>query len=292
VVGGLSLAVPRGSIYGFLGQNGAGKTTTMRMLLGLMAPSGGHIELLGQRVVEGGRVTPARLEVAARTGSLVEGPSFYPFLSGRENLRLFGRLSGVRSAARVEEALEGVGLAERGHDLFRVYSRGMKQRLGIAAALLHEPELVLLDEPMNGLDPPAVMRIRELLSGLASQGVTIFLSSHLLNDADKLCSHVGILHEGQLVAQGRLSELCEAELCEAELECDDHPRALELLGRLQGVEAGAGEMSGRLRLRLLRADLARVNRELVTAGVGVSALIPQRRSLESLFLSSTRGSEK
>lgn len=289
VIKNLNLEVPRGTIFGFLGQNGAGKTTTMRMLLGLMRASSGTIQLLDKVTVDNGRSQePARLEVAQRIGALVEGPSFYPFLSGRKNLTLFGRLLGVFESQRIDEALEQVGLLERGHDLFRVYSRGMKQRLGIAAALLHEPELILLDEPMNGLDPPGVMRIRKLLLERAERGATVLLSSHLLNDAEQFCSHVAILHEGLLVAQGRLEELCASDETLLELRVQPIDKALELLSQHEAV--ASVEQSGEDRLTVAIKGLANheLNRLLVQADLAVSSLLPKKRTLENLFLQSTQ----
>lgn len=290
VLHSIDLEVPRGTIYGFLGQNGAGKTTTMRMLLGLIRPSGGSIALLDEAVVENGQPRPSsRLAAARRLGALVESPAFYPFLSGRKNLALFGRLLGVRDDARVEDMLARVGLAGRGDDLFRVYSRGMKQRLGLAAALIHEPELVLLDEPMSGLDPPGVVHMRELLRDLAKTGITIFLSSHLLNDAEQLCSHVGILHEGKLVAQGLLEDLCREDEALFELRVDDGPRAMELLAtRPEVKERRQLDDGGGLELRLDHGAIASVNKALVDEGLSVRAIIPRKRTLENVFLTRTQ----
>jgi len=288
VVRGLDIVVPCGAVYGFLGQNGAGKTTTLRMLMGLFHPSGGTISLLGETVFEGSRRDDAAwLRVAPQIGALIEGPSFYPYLSGRRNLQLFGALSGVQSCReRCEVCLELVGLGIRGDDLFGVYSRGMKQRLGIAAALLAEPRMVVLDEPLNGLDPPAVIMVRDILRGLAEGGCTVILSSHLLNDAEQLCSHVGILHEGRMVAQGPLEVLCRSERELVDLRVSDQALSLRLLTGHESVSRCVTTPQG-LSLELLPGSAGAISRTLVEGGVELLALIPRRRSLEGLFLSET-----
>lgn len=292
VISELDLHVPTGAIYGFLGQNGAGKTTTIRMLLGLMHADGGDVTLLGEPVLRAGRESSAaRLAAAAKIGALVEGPAFYPFLSGRRNLRLFGRLLGITDKARIDAALARVKLDARGDDLFRVYSRGMKQRLGIAAALLHEPRLVMLDEPMNGLDPPGVILVRTLLQELAAGGATVLLSSHLLHDAEQLCTDVGILHEGHLVAQGSIAELVRTEHVTVDLELDrpeDGRTALAALSGLDRLELeGTGE-DARLVVELERTRLGELTRRLVEAGLELRTVVPRKRTLENLFLDETR----
>ena len=195
----LSMTVPAGTITGFVGPNGAGKTTTMRMLLGLVAPNAGVGTVLGQPLGE-----PSRY--LQRVGALIESPAFYPSLTGRQNLRLLARLGGV-DPGRVDEALDLVGLASRGDDAYRTYSLGMKQRLGIAAALLPQPDLLLLDEPANGLDPAGIRSIRELLTLLARGGTTILVASHLLAEVEALCSWMILLHRGRRVYQGTVGDL-------------------------------------------------------------------------------------
>src|SRR3990170_3969770 len=186
----LDLEVRRGQVYGFLGPNGAGKTTTIALVLGLIAPSSGHVEMFGLD-------TRAHLaETLCRTGSILEGPSFYPLLSGRDNLRVWAALSGGVSSQRLDEVLEMVGLKVRGPDKVRTYSLGMKQRLGLAAALMHDPELLVLDEPTNGLDPAGMREFREIIGELGQLGKTVFVSSHLLGEVEQMCDHVGILKEG------------------------------------------------------------------------------------------------
>lgn len=290
VIKDIALSVPRGTIYGFLGQNGAGKTTTMRMLLGLIKPSSGALDLLGTTLYQDGRqFTKSRIQVSKRIGALVEGPAFYPFLSGYKNLCLFAELLGVKDKKKVESYLDAVGLLERSQDLFRVYSRGMKQRLAIAAALIHDPELVLLDEPMNGLDPPGVIRIRNLLLERAKNGTTIFLSSHLLNDAEQFCSHVGILHEGLLVAQGLLEDLCRSEESMVDLSVSDMPKTLEILDRHEAVSSHEDPSEQKVTANVKTEAIAQLNKALVEAGIEVSALVPRKRTLENVFLSETQG---
>jgi ABC-2 type transport system ATP-binding protein len=292
VVADLDFTVPRGSVYGFLGQNGAGKTTTMRLILGLMDADAGSVDILDQRVLVQGRNDPAaRLRVAPRIGALVEGPSFYPYLSGRQNLSLFARLSGVTDSAKIEEALERVELRPRGGDLFRVYSRGMKQRLGLAAALIHKPDLVLLDEPMNGLDPPGVILVRDILVELAKHGTTILLSSHILHDAELLCTHAGILHQGILVAEGPLAELCAADLTLIEVQlakAEERSKAKELLEARDDVASLSPQGEKSLLVELKGSLAPQINRALVSADIDVAALLPKPRSLESVFLDKIR----
>ena len=201
----LDLAVPRGSVFGFLGPNGSGKTTTIRMLLGLSAATTGGIRVLGEQIPD------AAAHVLPRVGALVEGPAFYPFLSGRENLRRFDTAnrdapSSTRTA-RVDAALERVGLAHAARKAAHAYSLGMKQRLGLANALLMPRDLLVLDEPTNGLDPQGTREVRSLIRSLAADGTTIFLSSHLLAEIEQVCSHVAVMSAGRLVAQGSLDEL-------------------------------------------------------------------------------------
>lgn len=195
----LSMTVPAGTIAGFVGPNGAGKTTTMRMLLGLVKPNAGTGTVLGQPLGE-----PRRY--LHRVGALVESPAFYPSLTGRQNLRFLARLGGV-DPGRVHDALNTVGLTSRGHDAYRTYSLGMKQRLGIAAALLPQPDLLLLDEPANGLDPAGIRSIRELLTRLAQGGTTILVASHVLAEVEALCSWMVLLHRGRRVYQGAVEGL-------------------------------------------------------------------------------------
>ncbi len=207
----LNLEVHRGDVYGLLGPNGSGKTTTLRMILGLVWPFAGDVELFGGPIVHARR----RQEALRRIGAIVEQPAFYPYLSGRENLRGVATFAGLPSDAathtRVDEVLDQVGLLPRARDAYKKYSLGMKQRLGIAAALLTNPELIVLDEPTNGLDPAGMVEVRALISHLAKQGATVLLSSHLLYEVQQVCTRVGILKQGALLAQGEVASLLAAQ---------------------------------------------------------------------------------
>jgi ABC-2 type transport system ATP-binding protein len=210
VVDGLDLAIRKGECFGLLGPNGAGKTTTLRMLLGLVWPTSGAINIFGQDFAEGAwRQTALR-----RIGAVVEQPSFYPYLNARENLGGIATFAGLSDSSqtrmRIQWALEQVGLATRAGDAYRKYSLGMKQRLGIAAALLTDPELVILDEPTNGLDPAGISEVRALIAHLAQRGVTVLLSSHLLHEVQQVCTRVAIIQNGQLISQGSVEELLRA----------------------------------------------------------------------------------
>jgi ABC-2 type transport system ATP-binding protein len=284
VVDGLDLTVERGELYGFLGPNGAGKTTTIRMALGLIHPSAGEVELLDERVG-----TRGHLEALTRVGALIEEPAFYRYLSGRRNLICFARAGGTRPDVRarlrrVDQVLEQVGLADARNKRVKAYSQGMRQRLGIALALLGRPDVLVLDEPTNGLDPQGMREIRTLLRGLADDGTTVFVSSHLLSEVEVMCDRVGVLSHGRLVAEGPPSNL-RGSADRIRLEVDDPDRALEILEGLPG--ARVVDRSGSvLRVRLeAPATPGAVNAALVRAGVEVSVLAPERDTLEDVFLS-------
>jgi ABC-type multidrug transport system ATPase subunit len=282
-VDAVDLDVREGDRYGFLGPNGSGKTTLVRLLLGLVYATSGEIEVLGHRM-------PARAKtVLPQLGSLVEGPAAYPHLSGRRNLALFdaagpggGRRTRVR---RIEEALEQVGLAGVDRRPVRAYSLGMRQRLGLAAALLRRPRLLILDEPTNGLDPRGILEIRDLLTTLNEAGTTVFLSSHLLSEVEQLCTRVGIVDRGRLVLQDDLANL-RAPTGHIMVETPDAAQVVTLLNG-QVVEHD-GE-----RLVVRHPDPAELNALLVAHGVRVSALAEQRRSLEEVVLDVTgHGSDR
>jgi ABC-2 type transport system ATP-binding protein len=283
VVDGLDLAVERGELYGFLGPNGAGKTTTIRMALGLILPTDGEVELLGTSVFGDHRGS-----VLARTGALVEEPGFYRFLSGRRNLEVFARAGASRDdvrrrLSRIDAVLEIVGLSQAAKKRVKAYSQGMRQRLGIALALLGEPEMLLLDEPTNGLDPAGMREIRQLLRRLADGGTTVFVSSHLLAEVEAMCDRVGVLSRGRLVAEGPPGELRGAA-DRFRIEVDDPVGALRVLAAMPDVDESIGER-GSVVFRLSGdATPAAVNAALVNAGVAVSALVPERESLEDVFL--------
>ena len=221
----LDLSVPAGQVFGFLGRNGAGKTTTMRMLLGLIRPTAGRAWLNGRPVPDPGGL--------ARVGAMIEEPAFYPWLTGRRNLEILARsgppLPAV-GADPVTAALHRVGLAEVAADKVKTYSQGMRQRLGLAGALLREPPLLLLDEPSNGMDPAGIREFRRLLRGLADTGMTVFLSSHLLAEVEQVCDQVAVLHDGRLVEQGRVAELTARQArVRVVLRPADRPAAQRLL---------------------------------------------------------------
>ncbi len=279
----IDLAVPQGSVFGFLGPNGSGKTTTIRMLLGLMHPTFGSFRLLG---AEAGRGLDA---VLARVGALVEGPAFYPFLSGRQNLArcdAADRSADISSAsARIDQALDQVGLLSAAEKKYRAYSLGMKQRLGIAAALLRPRDLMILDEPTNGLDPQGTREIRSLIKQIAADGTTVFVSSHLLAEVEQICSHVGVMSTGKLVFQGTLAELRGRGEPRIRVLTAEPARAAEVLAGLglADIHALDGEVSACIGAQAPE----RINAELVRDGIGVAGLETIRPSLEDLFVELT-----
>ena len=283
VVDKLDLVVPRGSVYGFLGPNGSGKTTTIRMLLGLIWPSAGSYRVLGEAM------PAANAKVLPQVGALIEGPAFYPWLTGRQNLRRMDAagVDGQRKTRRerIDAALTRVGLAAAANKRFRAYSLGMKQRLGLAAALLRPRSLLILDEPTNGMDPQGTREIRNLVRELAGEGSTVFLSSHLLSEVEQVCSHVGIISVGKMVAQGSVEELRGRGEAMLRVETDDASGAAKVLDRL-GLEAitVTGEV---VSAQLDGQRPEECNRELVLAGVGVRSLTTDRRSLEDAFVALT-----
>ncbi len=283
---GLELSVPTGVVYGFLGPNGAGKTTTMRLLTGLIRPDAGTIELLGRPF--GGSDRHRLFDV----GALIESPSFYPYLSGRENLRALAAAGAPVPRTRIEELLELVGLRDRAKDKVSGYSLGMKQRLGIAGALLSDPRLLLLDEPANGLDPAGIVAMRATLKHLASRGKTVFISSHILGEVQQLADVVGIVAAGRLVREGQMEALLRGEaVVRVRVEPGEVQAATALLGQLapdDGVTPIAPD-DGWLSIRVEPERAAEVNRALATAGIFASRL-ETGSDLESLFLSLTGGS--
>jgi ABC-type multidrug transport system ATPase subunit len=279
----IDLEVPGGAVYGFLGPNGSGKTTTIRMLLGLISPTAGGIVLFGLPMPSAART------VLRRVGSLVEGPAFHPYLSGRANL---GRLDAAdrysdprTSRLRIDAALERVGLLAAAEKRYRAYSLGMRQRLAIAASLLMPRDLLVLDEPTNGLDPQGTREVRHLITDLARDGATVLVSSHLLAEVEQICSHVGVMFEGRLVAQGPLSELRASTVQTVRVETDrpaDAGRVLAELG-LSEIETSAGSVTANL------GDVAieKIMPNLVNACVPVLGFRVLRPSLEDVFVSLT-----
>jgi ABC-2 type transport system ATP-binding protein len=272
----LNLNVFRGEVYGFLGPNGAGKTTTLRMLLGLIRPTVGSATVVGA-----GPGSPLSL---GKIGAIVETPAFYPYLSGYDNLRVVAGLCGV-PATRIGSALDQVELTPRAKHKFSTYSMGMKQRLGVAAALLKEPELLILDEPTNGLDPQGMADMRNLIIQLGQGERTVLISSHLLNEVELMCTRVGVIQKGKLVAEGTIDELRGA--AQLTVRVDPVERARAILE----TELGAGNVTahedGTLSLKVDLARTADINRTLVQAGLAVTELRAVTQSLEEVFMELT-----
>ncbi len=277
----LTIRVERGDIYGFLGPNGAGKSTTLRMLLGLVRPTSGTIKF----PVKGS--SWEYLKARSRVGAIIESPAFYENLSGRRNLQLLASLSGGARKQRVEEVLEIVDLRERARDPVRVYSYGMRQRLGIAQALLPTPEVIILDEPTNGLDPQGIQQTRMLIRRLRDDfRLTVLLSSHLLTEIEQLCNRVGIIHEGRLLYEGG-PEALVAPASLYKIRVDDLSRAVELLAKESPVKVSRNGTSS-LRIEADAESISAVNALLVARGIKVYELSPAQESLEEAFLRLTR----
>ncbi|MGW2665762.1 ABC transporter ATP-binding protein [Nocardia tengchongensis] len=274
-VDAVSMTVRRGEIYGFLGPNGAGKTTTLRMLAGLIRPSSGSATVLGR--------APGDPDALRRMGVLIEGPGFYPYLSGRDNLRVLARYRGVGDDA-VADALDRVALSARGGDRFRTYSLGMKQRLGVAAALLGRPDLLILDEPTNGLDPAGMADMRELITGLAADGHTVVLSSHLLSEVQEICDRVGVISGGRLLTESTVRELRG----QASLLVRAEPMAVAF----PAVRAAVGERSALLTAAGIRVDAGAaqapvVARAVIESGADLLELRSDEKTLEEVFFEMT-----
>jgi ABC-2 type transport system ATP-binding protein len=279
-VDGLDLSVPEGGVFGFLGPNGSGKTTTIRCLLDLVRPTGGRVRLLGANPRRG------LASVIGRVGSMVETPQFFPNFSGRRNLELLGRLEGV-GRARVDDVLDQVMLGSRAGSPFRTYSLGMKQRLGLAAALLKDPEVLILDEPANGLDPAGIKEVRDLVRRLGSEGRTVFVSSHLLGEVQQMCDQVAILARGRLVTAGTVGDvLARDRTSRLVVRVEPVDAAVETL-RSAGMDASRD--GDRIFVALAPEDGARVTEVLAEARMYVSELGPEEVDLETVFLELTQG---
>jgi ABC-2 type transport system ATP-binding protein len=276
----VELKVPEASVYGFLGPNGAGKTTTIRMLLGLIRPDAGDVTIFGKSIRKD------RLAILERLGAMVEQPAFYPHLTGRENLDIIRRLRGLQESS-IAEALTIVRLEEAANRLAKHYSTGMKQRLGLAIALMGQPELLILDEPTNGLDPAGIHEMRDLIVNLPEEfGITVFLSSHLLSEVEQVATQIGIIQKGSLIFQGN-PEALQAELNETVVVSVDQPE------KAKAVLAQAGWMvqrNGNQKLYVEangQSDAAMINSQLMGAGVNVFQVSLERPSLEDIFLKLT-----
>ncbi|MGD0683648.1 MAG: ABC transporter ATP-binding protein [Streptosporangiaceae bacterium] len=289
-VNGVELLVPRGSAFGYLGPNGAGKTTLIRVLLGLTRADAGTMSLLGYPVPR------CRAAALARIGAIVDEPRFHGHLTGRQNLRLLAAAREPAARDRIGPALDRVGLAHRADDRVRAYSMGMRQRLGVAACLLADPQLLILDEPMNGLDPAGMAGIRDMILSLVAEGRTVVLSSHLLDEVERTCDAVAIVDRGSIVRQGPIAELLADAPVTLQVECSEPARARALLaGTAVGTALGARMEPAPSALGLEitlpggtgRDVIAEVNRVLVAGGISVYRLQPASTSLESWFLQVT-----
>ncbi|MEV6562224.1 ABC transporter ATP-binding protein [Nocardia sp. NPDC051756] len=275
-VDAVSMSVAAGEIYGFLGPNGAGKTTTLRMLVGLIRPSDGSATVAGH--------APGDPAVVRRIGVLIEGPGFYPYLSGRDNLRVLAKYRGIGNA-EVEQALDRVGLANRADDKFRTYSLGMKQRLGVGAALLGRPDLLILDEPTNGLDPQGMAEMRELITALAADGHTVLLSSHMLSEVQEICDRVGVISQGKLLVESTVAELRGASslLLRAEPLEVAFPAVREVVGERAAMLTSSG-----IRIEAGNGTAPAVARAVVAAGADLLELRIDEKSLEEVFFEMTQ----
>jgi ABC-2 type transport system ATP-binding protein len=282
-VNGLDLEVPEGGVFGFLGPNGAGKTTTIRCLLGLVAPTAGSLRMLDARIP---RSLPS---VVRRVGAIVETPALFPKFTGRRNLRILARIDGIGPKA-VDDALERVSLAERGDDMVKTYSLGMKQRLGIAAALLKDPALLILDEPANGLDPAGIVEVRELVRRLGAEGRTVFVSSHILSEIQLTADRVAILAHGRSVAAGPVHEVLKRSGGDGLIVGLRDPQAGREVLATAGFEVIVTE--DRLRVKAPVTDAERVSRTLAERQLYVTELRPDEADLETVFLELTRDPEE
>jgi ABC-type multidrug transport system ATPase subunit len=278
----LSFTVERGQVYGFLGQNGAGKSTTIRMLLTLISPGAGEIEIFGMNLLK------HRNAILRKVGAIIERPDLYKYLTALENLKIFAAMSGVKvPEKKLTDQLELVGLGARANHKVKTYSQGMKQRLGIATALVHDPDLIILDEPMNGLDPQGIADVRNLILHLSNdQGKTVFVSSHLLNEMEQIADSMLIIDKGRKVAEGTKDELLNPAKTQVELITDDKHLALELIkATVWGKNLLPGE-NGSILLEIDKGQIPALNRDLVGKGINVHSLRP-KHSLEDFFLSLT-----
>ncbi len=282
-VNNLSFSVGQGQVYGFLGQNGAGKSTTIRMLMTLIEPTSGEIEIFGMSLRK------HRKEILRQTGAIIEKPDLYKYLTAKENVRIFSRLSGVKSTdTQIMDQLALVGLAERAGSKVKTYSQGMKQRLGLACALIHNPGLIILDEPSNGLDPQGIADMRQLILHLSRDlGKTLLVSSHLLSEMEMVADSMLIIHKGEKVVEGRVSELLDPEKTVVELITPDMEAALVVLKDSSWQQALKEPVKGTIRLECNRNEIPGLNRMLVEKGIPVQSLRPMN-SLEDYFLSLTK----
>jgi len=284
-VNNLNLEVRRGDIFGFLGPNGAGKSTTIRMLLSLIRPTRGNVSLFGHPL------SSRRFDALKRVGGIVEKPDFYLYLTAKKNLEVIGALQGGASSKRISEVLDLVGLGSRAEDKVKTYSHGMKQRLGIAQALLGDPELIVLDEPTSGLDPQGMKEVRQLILHLSrDRKKTIFLSSHLLSEIEMVANRMAIINKGELVVQGEVSKLLEEGEQYVMIKGEPAKEIRTILRAERKIVRDFTEHDGQFDVKMAFDDVPALNKRLVRGGVDVRALVP-RRSLEEFFLSITESQD-
>jgi ABC-type multidrug transport system ATPase subunit len=278
----LSFTVEAGQVYGFLGQNGAGKSTTIRMLLTLIKPTSGEIEIFGLDLFK------HRKEILRQVGAIIERPDLYKYLTALENLRIFGAMSGIKiSEKKLMDQLAMVGLAERAHSKVKTYSQGMKQRLGIATALVHDPQLIILDEPTNGLDPQGIADVRNLIIHLSKEKKkTLFISSHLLNEMELIADSMLIINKGKKVAEGNKEELLNPVSMQVELITDDKENSIQRIKETKWGNFLVGNDNGNILLEINKNLIPELNRTLVEKNINVISLRP-KHSLEDFFLSLT-----
>ncbi len=278
----LTFTVGTGDVYGFLGQNGAGKSTTIRMLLTLIQPGSGEINMFGMDLIK------HRKDILRRVGAIIERPDLYKYLNALENLRIFATMSGVKvTEKKLMDQLAMVGLAERAKSKIKTYSQGMKQRLGIATALIHDPDLIILDEPMNGLDPQGIADVRNLIIHLSKdKGKTVFVSSHLLNEMEQIADSMLIIDKGKKVAEGTKEELLNPAETQVELVTDDKAAATQLLQSTKWAGSIISKGNGNILFGIEKKQIPDLNRTLVEKGINVQSLRP-KHSLEDFFLSLT-----
>lgn len=276
-VDGLDLSLDAGEIFGFLGPNGAGKSTTLRMMVGLIRPTSGSVRIFGHDVWKN------HCAAMRGVGALVEVPAFYNYLSGRDNLRILANTGRSYTDKEIDETLDIVGLLDRARDRVKAYSQGMRQRLGIASAIIGKPELVLLDEPTNGLDPQGMKEVRDLVRSLAvDHGLTVFLSSHLLHEVEQVCTRIAVINKGRVIESGGVKELLSTSDC-YRVQVDSTEAASRVIRSLDWVDINTADSDGFV-VCLSGNNSADLNRLLVEQGIGVSSLVPQRTSLEDLYL--------
>ena len=280
----LNLEIHRGEVFGFLGPNGAGKSTTMGMILGLITPTAGKVEVFGLDI------RSHLPKILRRVGAVTENPGFYPYLSGRDNLNYIARITGEIGSQRIDQILELVELAGRDKDAFSNYSLGMKQRLAIASALLHDPEFIILDEPTNGLDPAGMKEIRELIAGLGREGKTIFLNSHLLHEVEQVCERVAIIKQGKMIMQDLVKDLLKRGDI-VQIKVSEPERAITILERLDWITSVARDEDNLL-VGVAPKRSVEISAALAKENIFIAEMKAKEETLESFFLRITGGEDK